>query len=440
MPLTLRDWVSFISFLQNLEPWGLMALGYPYLKDILGSKSNILRGKKIALCITGSVAAVKCPEIARELMRHGADVYTVMSPAACKIIHPYLMEWATGNPVITELTGRVEHIWLAGQHSQRVDLVLVAPATANTISKIAHGIDDTPVTTIVSTALGSGIPVIIVPAMHESMYRHPIIKENIKKLKAIGIKFVGPRIEEGKAKIADIEDIVEAIISHFSPKDMQDLNVLVTAGPTIEYIDPIRIITNKSSGKMGIAIAKEALARGANVTLIYGPGRVTPPLGAKVIRVETTEEMYKAVMKELESKKYDLMIATAAVADYVPARLSKIKIPTAKFPELTLKLKATPKIIRMAKEKSPKTFIVAFKAEYNIGTEELIRRSMKLIKDYKIDLVAANDVSKPGVGFGYETNEIYVVGKEGLVEHIPLSHKRLIAKRLLSIIVKRMRR
>jgi phosphopantothenoylcysteine decarboxylase/phosphopantothenate--cysteine ligase len=183
-----------------------------YLKDIIGSKSNKLVNRKIALCITGSVAATKSPEIARQLMRHGAEIFTVMSPMAQTIIHPYLMEWATGNPVITELTGKTEHIMLAGDFPGKVDLILLAPATANTISKIACGIDDTPVTTVISTAFGSNIPIMVVPAMHESMYRHPIVAENIKKLQSLKIKFIGPRVDEGKAKIAKVKDIVEAVI------------------------------------------------------------------------------------------------------------------------------------------------------------------------------------------------------------------------------------
>ena len=204
-------------------------------KDIVESKSSLLKDRKVALCITGSVAAVKCPEIARELMRNGAEVSTVMSAMAQKIIHPYLMEWATGNPVVTELTGKIEHVMLAGEGMGKADLVLVAPATANTISKIACGIDDTPVTTVVSTAFGSGIPIMIVPAMHESMYRHPVVTENVRKLGSLGVEFVGPRVEEGKAKIAEVKEIVDAVIRRLTVKrDLAKRKVLVTAGPTLE--------------------------------------------------------------------------------------------------------------------------------------------------------------------------------------------------------------
>jgi len=286
-------------------------------KDIVGTKGKELKDKRIVLCVTGSVAAVQCSEIARTLMRHGAEVFAVMSPMAQKIVHPYLMEWATGNAVLTELTGKIEHVALVGEHPKKADLVLIAPATANTISKIACGIDDTTVTSVVSTAFGSKTPIIIVPAMHESMYNHPILTENINKLKALGVEFVGPRVEEGKAKIAETKEIADAIIRKLAVKqDFSGFKVLVTAGPTVEYIDPVRVITNRSSGKMGVAIVEEALNRGAEVTLVYGLGRTTPPSETHVISVETTEQMREAVVSELESKKYDVVIAVAAAADW----------------------------------------------------------------------------------------------------------------------------
>jgi phosphopantothenoylcysteine decarboxylase/phosphopantothenate--cysteine ligase len=182
-------------------------------KKIIGTKSSELLGKRLVLCITGSVAAVRCPEIARELMRRGTDVYAVMTKNAQKIIHPFVMEWATGNPVVTELTGKIEHVELVGEHSEKADMVLIAPATANTISKIASGIDDTTVTTVASTAIGAQVPIIIVPAMHSSMYNHFMIKENTEKLQAQKVDFVQPRIEEEKAKIAETEEIITAVVN-----------------------------------------------------------------------------------------------------------------------------------------------------------------------------------------------------------------------------------
>jgi len=405
-------------------------------KDIIGSKSRLLMGRKIALCITGSVAAVKCPEIARELMRQGAEVYTVMSSMAQKIIHPYLMEWATGNQVVTELTGKIEHVMLAGEGPDKADLVLVAPATANTISKIACGIDDTPVTTVVSTSFGSATPIIIVPAMHESMYRHPVVTKNIKKLQSLGVEFVGPRVEEGKAKMAETKEIVEAVIRRLTvKKDLAKRRVIVTAGPTLEYIDPVRVITNKSSGKMGLAIAEEALSRGAEVTLVYGPGTAIPPMEVKKIPVETSQEMYEAVVSELKSKKYDIAIAVAAVADWAPEEQYEYKVPTSTTAELTVKLKPTPKIIDTVKKISPDTFLVAFRAEYNLSDEELVQSAYERLKKAKADLIAANDIGRKGVGFGYDTNEIFIVDANKKVVHVPLAAKREVAKCLIDIIV-----
>ena len=273
-----------------------MSLGEHTSKQIIGTKGNELSGKKIVIGVTGSVAAIKSPEIARELMRYGAEVYTVMSQMAQKVIHPHMMEWSTGNPVVTELTGETEHITLGGEHLHRADLILVAPTTANTIGKAATAIDDTPITTLLTTAIGTGISIIMVPAMHASMYRHPIVMKNVEKLRSIGVKVLIPRFEEGMAKISTTEEIVEAVISKLTVRrDYQGVRVLITAGPTREYLDGFRFITNPSSGKMGIAIARDALERGGEVTLVYGPGSAEPPTGAKVIPVETTTEMLRAL-------------------------------------------------------------------------------------------------------------------------------------------------
>jgi len=409
-------------------------------KDIVGTKGKELKDKCIVLCITGSVAAVQCSEIARTLMRHGAEVFAVMSPMAHKIIHPYLMEWATGNAVVTELTGKIEHVALVGEHPKKADLVLVAPATANTISKIACGIDDTTVTSVVSTAFGSKTPIIIVPAMHQSMYTHPILTENINKLKALGIKFVGPRIEEGKAKIAETREIANAVMYKLVvEQDFSGLRVLVTAGPTVEHIDPIRVITNRSSGKMGVAIVEEALDRGAEVTLVYGLGRATSPLDAHVISVETTEQMHEAVVSELKSKKHDVVIAVAAAADWTVKKPFSHKVSTHKLDSLDLKLKPTKKIIDHVKKVSPKTFLVAFRAEYKLSKKELIESAYKRLLEADADLIIVNDVGKKGVGFGTETNEIFIVDKKKKAIHVPLAPKREVAAKILDVVNKKMK-
>ena len=404
-------------------------------KDIVGTKGKELKDKRIILCITGSVAAVQCSEIARTLMRHGAEVIAVMSPMAQKIIHPYLMEWATGNAVVIELTGKIEHVALVGEHHEKADLVLVAPATANTISKIACGIDDTTVTSVVSTAFGSKIPLIVVPAMHQSMYKHPILTENIEKLKALGVEFVGPRIEEGKAKIAETKEIVAAVIHRIGVKqDLSGLRMLVTAGPTVEHIDPIRVITNRSSGKMGVALVEEALDRGAEVTLVYGLGKASPPSRARMISVETTEQMREAVISELKSKKYDVMIAVAAAADWTLEKQYSRKVSTHKLNSLNLKLKPTKKIIDRVKTISPKTFLVAFRAEYKLSKKDLIESAYKRLWEANADLIVVNDVGKKGVGFGTEGNEVFIVNGEKKVVHVPLVPKREVARTILNVV------
>lgn len=407
--------------------------------DIVGTRGNELKDKSIVLCITGSVAAVQCSEIARELMRHGAEVFVIMSHMAQKIIHPYLMEWATGNPVVTELTGKLEHVALVGEYPNTADAILIAPATANTISKIACGIDDTPVTSVASVAFGLKVPLLIVPAMHESMYRHSILTDHIKRLQALGVEIIGPRIEEGKAKIEVTEEIVEAVIQKLAPKDMIGVRVLVTAGPTIEYIDPIRVITNKSSGKMGIAVAEEARRRGAEVTLIIGREMVAPPVGVKVIHAETTKEMRTAVLSELKSTHYRVFVATAAAADFEPEKMFESKVDTHTTPELELKLKSTPKIIDEAKKNSPKTFLVAFKAEYKLSDKDLVDNAYKRLKTSNANLIVANDVGRQGAGFQTDTNEVFVINKNKKVMHIPLTSKKEIAQKLLDIIVEEIR-
>ena len=407
-------------------------------KDILETLSTELRGRFIVLCVTGSVAAVQSSEIARLLMRHGAEVVAVFSDAAQEIIHPYLMEWATGNPVITKLTGKIEHVALAGEHDEKTDLILIAPATANTISKIAMGIDDTPVTSTVTTAFGSGTPIVIVPAMHASMYKHPILIENIKKLEGLGVEFIGPRIEEGKAKIATPQEVVDLVRSRLKTKqDLKGKRFLITAGPTLEYIDPVRIITSKSSGRMGIEIAKAAYRRGAKVTLVYGHGSLPAPEKVKVIAVETTQEMFDAVTEELSNQNYDVVIAAAAVADWTPKTKRKEKVPTAKGQTLSVSFQPTPKIVDAVKGIQDSVYLVLFKAEHDVSDDELIKRAHTRLVSANADLIVANDVGRTGVGFGTLTNELFVVDKEKDVTHIPKASKTKVASKLLDIIKNR---
>jgi len=405
-------------------------------KLIKGSLSNALESKKITLCITGSVAAVECVALSRQLMRHGAEIYTVMSEMGTKIVHPYLLEWATGNPVITQLTGQIEHITLAGKHKGHVDLVLVAPATANTIGKVANGIDDTPVTTTVSSAIGAKIPVVIVPAMHESMYDHPAVIENIEKLKSMGIGVVSPRMEEAKAKIPEVDTIVDYVLATLGPRDLEDKHFLVTAGPNRGWIDRVRFISNPSSGKMGIALTHELISRGATVTLVLGPTGQKPPAQANTIRVNTYEDMFEAVMRGLSEEKPSCFISSAAVLDYTPLKKEDTKIASGDS-SLTIELAPTKKIIEEARKKFKDLFIVGFKVESGISEDELERRAKIKIDAGTCNLVIANDEQKEGVAFESDTNEVLIVGPEGVVEKVSLSSKREVARHIVDVIVER---
>ena len=406
-------------------------------KDIIESKGTILRGKTICLCLTGSVAVVSSPIVARELMRLGAEVICIMSKAATELINPTLMEWATGNKVITNLTGAVEHVYLAGDRPRSVgkaDLILICPATANTISKIACGIDDTPVTTVASTAFGSSIPIVIVPAMHESMYRHPILKKNERKLREYGVEIIGPRISEGKAKIARIDDIIDRVIDLLvTNKDLEGKKVLITAGPSQEAIDSVRYVSNKSSGRMGIELAKEASARGAEVLLIAGECMAKIPDYINTQNVISTDDFIKAVKDEISYNNYDFFISAAAVSDYKPTECIEGKISSDNVEELQVNMKLTPKIIDVARKKDYNLFIVAFKAETNVSKSELIDRAYNRLVKSEADLIVANDIGRDDIGFSSKYNEVYIIDKKKYIQHVERNTKRYIASKILDV-------
>ena len=398
-------------------------------KDITGSDGGELAGKKIVLCITGSVAAYRAIDLARLLMRHGADVHAVMSESTAQtLLHPEMMKWATGNDVVTKLTGNLEHIMLADYNMS--DLVIVYPCTANTIGKAANGIDDTPVTSVLSVALGSKIPIIIAPAMHEAMYKNSFILENVARLQG-HVTFVGPEMEEGKAKAAEPEHVLAAAIAALGKKVLEGKRVLLTAGSTAEHIDPIRVITNRSSGKMGTAIAAEALRMGGDVTLIYGHG-TAKPVASRIINVESSDEMYDAVTKELK-RGYDIVIMAAAVTDYTPATKSPKKIDTRAGPA-SLSLVPTKKIVDEIKKLSKDIFLVAFKADHDVSDAALVDKAYSKLKECDADLIVANDVGRNDTKIGSDRNEVFIVDKQKKVVHISLDNKAAVAKKILEIV------
>ena len=358
--------------------------------DIVESYGTELTGKKIVLCVAGSVAAYKSIELARLLMRHGGNVKCVMSNASTKLIKPDYMKWATGNNVITKLTGNMEHIDLADY--KRSDLVIVYPSTANTLGKLATGIDDTPISTILTVAFGSKIPIVMGLAMHRSMYENAAIRKNIAFLEK-KVDFVSPNMIEGKAKAPEPEDVLHFILTKFGQsKILKGKKVLMTAGPTIEKIDPIRIITNHSTGKTGVLLASELVSAGAKVTLVYGPGITEPPKGAKIIPVQTVTDMFNEVKKQM-NKKFDIVILAAAASDYIPKNQYSKKIKSTRN-SLTVELKKAPKIIDHIKKLQKDAFLIGFKAETDISKKELVIRAKQKLRDSKADMIIANDIGK----------------------------------------------
>ncbi|MBN1525408.1 MAG: bifunctional phosphopantothenoylcysteine decarboxylase/phosphopantothenate--cysteine ligase CoaBC [Spirochaetales bacterium] len=403
--------------------------------DIQGSDSTLLAGKRIILCIAGSVAAIRSPDIARKLLRHGADVFPVMSDAATRIIHPDIMHWATGHKAVTQLTGEIEHVARAGNVRDTADLMLLAPATANTIGKIAAGIDDTPVTTFITTGLGEGIPLVIVPAMHLSMYNHPIVQENIEKLKKIGITVLMPEMSEGKAKIAPTDAIIDTITGILGgERKLSGKKVLITLGRTVEYIDPIRVITNNSTGKMGASLAAAAAYQGAEVTIIAGKHSVPLPGSARVVSVNTADEMMNAAVAECSRIAFDVVIAAAAVGDFKPKTVSAEKISTHINKSISLDLVPTPKILDIIKDHNPKTFLVAFRAVAGLSKKARTADAQERMKKARADCIVVNDTAVQGAGFETDTNEVEIITAGGEVFFLPQESKKTIAVKILDII------
>jgi len=376
--------------------------------EIRGIKSKKLLKKRIILAVTGSIASVETIKLARELIRHGADVYPVMSPSATRIIHPDSLWFATGKKTIVELTGATEHVSFCGKVEKPVDLLLICPCTANTISKIARGIDDTSVTTFATTAIGSIIPILIVPAMHKSMYDHKIVQKNIEKCKKMGIKFIEPLIEKNVAKMVEIDEIVSCVIREIGKKDLVKKKILIIGGPTAEKIDDVRIITNLSSGKTAISLAKNAFFRGANVELWYGPGREAAPNYIKKFDFESINDL-ENIMRKRNLKIFNSIILCAALSDYIPKK-QKGKIQSGKE-KFVLELLSAPKIISKLRKKAPKSKIIGFKVEENKAN--LKEKAMNLLKKNNLNFVVANLIS----GFNTDQNEIWIMDKKGKSFH-----------------------
>ena len=413
-------------------------------KDITNTWGDTLKDKKIVLCVCGSVAAYKAIDFARLLMRHGANVFPVISNSATMLLHPNYLKWATGNDVVHKLTADMEHIKLADFNKS--DLIILYPCTANTIGKFANGIDDTPITSILSVALGSKIPIFIAPAMHEAMYYNQLVIENIVKLKKVGITFLDPEISEGKAKILQPEQALQSVLEFFTSREkrkvLSEKNILITSGGTMEYIDPIRVITNLSSGKMGNAIIKQSLELGAHVTHITGNSSVSCSINSsniETIKVNTSDEMYTKVISEISSKKFDIVIFAAAVTDFKLPQIYKNKIPSQISHSINLELVPTKKIIDDIKLIDKNIFLVGFKAYFDVSNTYLINKAKKKLKECNADIVVANDVGRIKTKIGSDYNEVFIVTQKEPTVHLKVQSKDSIAKKLFDIIIPRLK-
>ncbi|WP_327051721.1 bifunctional phosphopantothenoylcysteine decarboxylase/phosphopantothenate--cysteine ligase CoaBC [Halomicrococcus gelatinilyticus] len=366
----------------------------------------MLTGVNVALGVTGSIAAVKMVELAHELRRRGASVRAVMTDSAQGILHPWAVEFATENPVVTEITGSVEHVELCGRDGW-ADVLLVAPATANTVGKVASAIDDTPVTTCATTALGADVPVLVAPAMHEPMYDHPGVLDAIDQLEEWGVGFVAPRVEEGKAKIATEDAIVLELARTVTPSPLEDRHVVVTSGATSEPVDPVRVLTSRASGKTGRAVARACYAYGANVTLVHDAPDTDYATGR---RVETADEMLEEVQDLVGALPVDALVSAAAISDYtVDAADEKLRSGQ----DLTLDLEQTPKLIDTVRESNPDLPIVGFKAETSGDDDAMVDAARETLERADLSFVVANDASVMGED---ETRALFV--REGTVrEH-----------------------
>ncbi|MDV0441686.1 bifunctional phosphopantothenoylcysteine decarboxylase/phosphopantothenate--cysteine ligase CoaBC [Methanorbis furvi] len=341
--------------------------------------NRTLEHKRIVLAVTGSIAAVETVKLTHELRRRGAEVIGILSPAACGIIHPDALTYACARPALTKITGMVEHVLYCGEGGE-ADLLLIAPATANTIGKIACGIDDTIVTTFATTAIGRGMPVVVVPAMHESMYRHPAVVKNIETLRSMQIEVVPPRMEEEKAKIAGIEEICLYAERALSSCPLAGKRVLITSGSCREEVDDVRILTTRSSGTMGRALALEAFRLGAEVAVVANTAVHGVVPNVKNICITSACDMHEAVLREVAEHKPDIYISAAAISDFSPVRTAG-KIPSGEACDL--RLTPQPKLISKLYHQGIK--VVGFKLGENAVTE-----AEKLLEQEDVVLVAAN--------------------------------------------------
>ncbi len=395
---------------------------------------RVLEGKTVVLCITGGIAAYKAADLTSRLRKLGAKVHIIMTESATHFITPLTLEVLSENRVVTDMfdrafTWEVEHISLA----KCADVFVVAPATANIIGKAAHGIaDDMASTTLMATKA----PVVIAPAMNTNMYQNPVVQDNIAQLKARGFHFVEPESgrlacgDTGTGKLADPAVIAEAIVHAAAPQDLAGLSLLITAGPTREALDPVRFISNHSTGKMGYAIAQHAVRRGAKVTLVSGPVDLDAPHGVTVVPVGSALEMHDAVLSRLPEQ--DWVIKAAAVGDYRPATQAQDKIKK-KADDLSVALVKNPDILKeIGAQRRDNQLVCGFSME----TQDLIANSKAKLESKNCDLLVANNLKTEGAGFAHDTNVATILYRDGQMEALSLMQKEQLADLLLDRMLK----
>jgi phosphopantothenoylcysteine decarboxylase/phosphopantothenate--cysteine ligase len=393
----------------------------------------MLKGKEIVLGVTGGIAAYKAAEFVRLLVKEEVSIHVVMTRNAQEFVTPLTFQTLSGNPVVADTFALIEgerigHVALA----DHAELIVILPATANIIGKIANGIADDFLSTMV---MASRAPVLFVPSMNVNMWENKALQKNIQTLLERGYHFMEPGEGElachwyGKGRLPDLGDVVEKIKDLFTPKDLMGECILVTAGPTQEPIDPVRFITNHSSGKMGFALARVARRRGARVVLICGPSPLPPPKGdIEVFQVQTAEEMRQAVLNHM--KECSVVIKAAAVSDYRPAKVSKNKIKKGDLHQ-TLEMERTVDILKEVGKKKGKRIVIGFAAE----TEDLIANAKMKLIEKNLDLIVANDLTQAGAGFGTETNQVRILYPSGETKDLPLLSKEEVSSSILDEVV-----
>ncbi len=390
-----------------------------------------LKGKHIVLGVSGSIAAYKSAEIIRRLKELGADVRVVMTKAACEFITPLTLQTLSGHPVVLELLdadqeSAMGHITLA----RWADWILIAPASANTMARLAHGQAND---VLSATCLATESPIVIAPAMNNKMWSNPATQQNLTQLHQLGVQVIGPASgdqacgEQGEGRLVEPNDLIDQLKQLMVPAALTGHHVVITAGPTYEPIDPVRFIGNRSSGKMGFALAKAAQEAGADVTLIAGPVNQNTPSGVKRFDVETAEQMYQAVMSSISST--DIFISCAAVSDYRPKHDLAKKIKKEATKELTLSLVENKDIVSEVTLLGTVPYVVGFAAE----TDQVENYAQSKLSNKKLDMIAANKVGK-GVGFSVDNNELNVYWNTGY-QHLPFTNKVQLARNLMSLII-----